>query len=296
MCTTCLSISPTRSTRLTDSARDIKRSRFARVEILFGLGLAAILACNTGCDRIQSVAHAAVSKSTALAPASAEELIEEMEDSENELDKLYKNIGRVNSDETLELAVAVINHVRGAYAQLGLAEHVSTEQERASQMISLRSHYLASQMLPQLRESVVTQAEQVIALRPESKDAELATILKFCANLDSEEEVKPQTLQTLNSVSQSFDSPRHGVVLFSAVAHEYWKNEQPESAEKVLKAGIKTFEHRQEKITLVHQMIEQGHRDPPNTGRICQDAFKRSENALASAYSGGQTRTVKFRS
>lgn len=276
------------------------RAKLTRCETVWALGLVAILIANAGCNRIQSVANAAVSKSSGLATGmttvSAEELLGELQDSENELNKLYKNVGRCNGEETLGLAVAIIDHVRDTYAKLGQAESVSSDQEQAAQMSSLRSHYLASQMLPDLRDSVVAQADQVIALRPESGDAQIAKVLNICAKLDPCEEVQTETLHTLNTVSRSFDRPRHGVALFSAVAQEYWKNGQPESAEKVLKTGIKTFEDRQEKISLVHQMIDQGHRDPPNAGRICQQAFKRSEAALSSAYASGPTRSVKFRS
>ena len=255
----------------------------------------------SGCDSVKNIADLeslnGLVEQTLGQTVSAEQIVAGLKKSEKELNRLYENISKENGEKTLKRVATSIEQIQADYARLGAKENVASELEQEAQMISLRSHYLASHMIPTFRESVATQADQIMQMRPEGADATIAKVLKFCSKLDLAKEITPRTLRAIGGTARSFASRAQGVALYSMVAQAYWKYGQADSAAKVLKAGIGQYRECKEKMPLVNQMIDQGHCDPPNKGRFCQEAFQRSQKAMESSLSGGSgTKKVKFRS
>lgn len=264
-----------------------------------GLLIVGLLA-TSGCDSVKNVTDLeslrGLVDQTIGQTVSADQIMVDLEKSEKQLSQLYQNISSENGAKTLEGVGSTIERIQADYAKLGAKTDLPSKLEQEAQMISLRSHYLASQMIPTLRESVATQADQIMQMRPESADATIAKVLKFCSKLNLGKKISPRTLRAVGGTARSFASRAQGVALYSMVAQAYWKYGQAESAEQVLKAGISQYRECKEKMPLVNQMIDQGHRDPTNKGRLCQEAFQRSLRAKESLLSGSDTKKVKFRS
>jgi|GEM_PF-4111587 len=263
--------------------------------------LIGMLLALAGCDSIKNVADLEslnqLVEQTMSKTVSADQIMEGLKKAEKELNHLYNNISKENGAKTLERVGSTIERIQADYATLGSQPDLPSELEQEAQMISLRSHYLASQMIPTMRESVVTQANQIMKMRPKSGDATIAKVLKICSKLDLAKEITPRTLRAIGGTARSFASRAQGVALYSMVAQAYWKYGQAESAEKVLKAGISQYRGSKAKMPLVNQMIDQGHRDPPNKGRVCQKAFQRSMRSKESALTAASaSNKVKFRS
>ena len=152
-------------------------------------------------------------------------------------------------------------------------------------MIIVRSHYLASKMLPPVKDEFVSQAKQVIQLRPDSDDAAIAKVLMFCVENNLSDSADESLLEDMASEARSYGAKRQGVGLYSVVAHEFWKNGKVDAAERVLENGIALYRGTNEKMTLVHQMIDQGHRDPPKP-KMSQAQFARMQSAMERSFSG----------
>ena len=249
----------------------------------------------TGCDVVQSLPIDSSSTAAVDNTVPISQIMSRLQKSEKELNKLYENLNESNGEKSLAKAAKSLEQIQKNYNLLGDREDLTTENEQEAQMISLRSHYLASQMLPGLQQTVVNQAAQIMQMRPATGDAAIAKVLDFCCGLDLKKKVDLETMKSLVETAKTFPNQAHGVALYSAVAQEYWKNCQCKSAEKVLEFGIKQFKDSPQKTTLVHQMVDQGHRDPPNKGRLCQKAFQRSQRAIEGSLAASSN-VMKFRS
>ena len=229
---------------------------------------------------------------------SIESVMKELADAESSLGELYDQLSTLSPDEAIEQATAALDSIKSSYETLGRHDNVSTEVERRAQMISVRSYYLASKMLPPVKEAFLNQAKQVVRLRPESDDAAIARVLIFCAEHDLRESVSDNLLEDMATEARSYATKKHGVGLYSIMAHEFWKNGEAESAEKVLGSGIEEFRGTKEKMTLVNQMIDQGHRNP-NESKLTQAQFAHMQRALERSFGEGTGVTygvVVFRS
>ena len=147
-------------------------------------------------------------------------------------------------------------------------------------------------IMPKFRDAFQCQANRVLELRPDSEDAGVARVLLFCSHQALNDTVEVATLGEIATEAHSYESKKQGVGLYSVVAHEFWKNGDKESAEKVLETGIAHYKKCPEKMALVNQMIDQGHREPPEP-KLTQAQFKRMERALANSQ---PTAGIQFRS
>lgn len=222
---------------------------------------------------------------------SPEQIIARLGESEAALSKVYENLDGMTAEDAVEKAVAQLKQVDSNYESLGNHE-LETDTERTAQMSVMRSYYLAQSMLPQYKNSFQQLANRIIDLRSETEDAAIARVLLFCSKHDLASPAKKTLLREIAKEAQSYGSAGYGVGLYSIVAHELWKHGKPKSAEKVLETGISHYKSCSEKIKLVHQMIDQGHRDPPKP-KMSQTQFKRMQRALANA--SPATSAVKFR-
>ena len=227
---------------------------------------------------------------------SVKSIVADLDYSEKKLNTLYETLDKVDPDKAITRSRETLAHIENCYKQLGETCDLPAEVEQKVQMSILRSHYLASKVLPELSATVAEQAEQVMSFRPDTDDAAIANVLLFCAKHDLQQSIKPALLKELQRHAKSFQHKRHGVGLYSAVAHEYWKNGEKESAEKVLTIGIAQYRDSKEKLPLVNQMIDQGHRNPPKP-KISNALFARMQRAREKSFSGAATSgSVKFRS
>ncbi len=223
---------------------------------------------------------------------SVETIVSSLKHSEKALNDLYADLGKLPPEETGARGSDHIAQIEGDYKLLGKHGDIPTEVEREAQMIVLRSHFLASKLLPSLTESFNCQAKRVVVLRPDTDDAAIARVLLFCANTDLTKPVTKPTLKAVISEAKEHSTTAHAVGLYSMVAHECWKNGHAKSAEKVLECGIAQFRNTPEKMQLVNQLIDQGHRAPPKPS-ISSAQYVRMQRAMEKGLAGSG---VQFRS
>lgn len=216
---------------------------------------------------------------------SIEKVMKDLENVESSLGELYEHLSTLSPEAAIEKSTAALDRIKTSYEILGQHNNVSSEIERRAQMIVVRSHYLASKILPPVEDAFVSQAKQVIQLRPDSDDAAIAKVLMFCVENDLSDSADERLLEDMASEARSYGAERHGVGLYSIVAHEFWKNGKVDAAETVLENGIALYRGTNEKMPLVHQMIDQGHRDPPEP-KMSQAQFARMQRAMERMFSG----------
>lgn len=226
---------------------------------------------------------------------SPQQILEHLTESETALNWLYENLASILPEDAVAQGTARLQQIHADYDALGLHE-LDTNTERAAQMCVLRSYYLVQSMMPQYKDSFQSQAASVINLRPETDDAAIARVLLFCSKHDFSSGAESAVLATIGDEAKSYGAIRHGVGLYSVVAHEFWKNGQAASAEKVLQTGIAQYKPHREKVALVNQLINQGHRKPPEQ-KMSQAQFLRMQRALANTLAGNAAAGagVKFR-
>lgn len=225
-----------------------------------------------------------------LPPATS--IVKQLETSEAMLNDVYEDLAYLTPEEAGEKSMRQLADIESNYKLLGQHTDVDTKVEREAQMIVMRSHFLASHMLPTLKEPFANQAKRVMTLRPDSDDAAIAKVLLFCTTHDLESPVDGDLLQEISTEARSFSSASHAVGLYSVVAHECWKNGHADAAEEILSVGIADFKDRPEKIRLVNQLIDQGHREPPKP-KLTQAQYKRMQRAMEKALTGA---AIQFRS
>lgn len=222
---------------------------------------------------------------------SPEELLRSLEKSEVALTAVYENLPNVTPEKAGEVGSHELARISANYQQLGDLE-ITGEMERQAQMSVLRSHFLAAKMLPAMLDSFKCQANRVILLRPESNDAAAAKILLFCAEHTLSTTDADQLVKEIGEEANSYQATNQAIALYSAVAHECWRNGDAESSEKVLESGIERFRESQGKLQLVTQLIDQGHRQPPEQ-LMTQAQFRRMQRAMEQGMSGSG---IQFRS
>jgi len=220
-----------------------------------------------------------------------EELLKSLEKSEAALTAVYENLPNVTPERAGEVGSQELARISSNYQQLGELD-ITGDLERQAQMSVLRSHYLAVKMLPSMLDPFQCQAKRVMSLRPESEDAAVARILLFCAEHTLNEPDVDQLVKEIGDEANSYEQTNQAIALYSAVAHECWKNGDAESSEKVLESGIERFRNSQGKLQLVTQLIDQGHRQPPEQF-MTQAQYRRMQRAMEQGMSGSG---VQFRS
>ena len=194
-----------------------------------------------------------------------------------------KRLAKLCSQETSEIEALVADVERcvagidECYEELGCAEAVPQSSEWAAQQISLGSYYLAAKFSPTFAECFHDQARQIIDIRPSHQDALQARILVYCQDALDKPFGKAELRQLAREAS-SYPKPVHGVTLYSYVAQELWSAGQAKSAEAVLESGMKLYKGQPSRMKLVRQLIDQGHRRPPQptfTQQQYQDTLQR---------------------
>lgn len=213
--------------------------------------------------------------------SSPKSFIANLDKAENALNEIYEDLDSIEPEEAVKRGMIQLDRLNSNYEALGNFK-LETEQEREAQMCVLRSYYLVQSIMPKFTEAFQCQANRVIELRPDSDDAAVARVLLFCSRQKLTDTVEIATLRDIATEAHSYESNKRGVGLYSVVAHEFWKNGNKESAEKVLETGIAHYKKCPEKMALVNQMIDQGHREPPEP-KLTQSQFKRMERALANS-------------
>lgn len=226
-------------------------------------------------------------------PQPVEAVMEDLAKSEAKLSELYECSCDYTPEVTVNKYKAELQGLEASYAMLGRHETLEPEVERASQMIVMRSHFLAAKVLPHLQAPFAEEARRVIELRPDSNDAAVARVLLFCSKHDFQQPANRPFIKSLVSESSSYASNRHAVGLYSVVAHEFWKFGDCKSAEQVLETGIAKYKGTKAKVQLVHQLIDQGHREPPKP-KFSQAQFARMQKALANSQVASSA--IQFRS
>jgi hypothetical protein len=225
-----------------------------------------------------------------VAKRSPEQILQLLDESEAALNRVYENLASMSPEEAVSRGMAQIQQIDSSYESLGTYQ-LNTDTERAAQMSVMRSYYLVQSMMPQWKVSFQAQAKRVISLRPESDDAAIARVLLFCSKHNLTSDAESTLIAAIGDEAKSYGEIRHGVGLYSLVAHEFWKNGQAGSAEKVLSNGIAHYKSHGEKVALVNQLIDQGHRKPPEQ-KMSQAQFMRMQRALENTSVGAG---VQFR-
>lgn len=209
-------------------------------------------------------AHQYVQQNAGLAgslqPRSHAKILDEMRGYQKRLSNLYKATSEIES-----LASDVDQCVAGVdecYEELGSAGNVPQSIEWDAQEVSLVSYYLAARFSPTFDESFQDQAQQIIEIRPSHQDAVMARMLVYCKEVLDNPFGKSE-LRELAREASSYSKPAQGVALYSYVAQELWGAGQKENAEAVLESGMKLYKGRPSRLKLVNQLIDQGHRPPP---------------------------------
>lgn len=230
------------------------------------------------------------------APRPLEQIAAEMSRAEKGLDGLYVQARSSAAYTVVNRVEQLLEIVNNGYEELGRIEHLPKEAEVAAQMTILRSHFLASKVIPAYASVFESLVDQVIEIRPQSNDAAEAHILRFCHKHELHKPMQPKTLKDVKEMAIVFQQPWHGIMAYSVIASELWSNGQPKSAERVLTEGIAAFKGQRGQTHLVHQLVEQGHRPPPKPS-ITQKQFKALMRAAETVAASRSTSSpcTKFR-
>lgn len=150
-------------------------------------------------------------------------------------------------DELERMRIAIEQDLQGDEAQLSELR-IST----------LHAKYIAAQFdREQFAEPFLEFADRLIAEQPKSRAADQAAVLRLVSQHDLCRPATRDVLQDLDTFAASHPQSL-GAMAFCLVAQELAQNEQPKSAESVLRHGIDMFRSTAASGTLVKQLVDLG--------------------------------------
>lgn len=163
-----------------------------------------------------------------------------------------------------------------ATRQATLADDVAaTEAQRLeARRIALRSAYAAARV-DRVRYGRVfeTLAASLVEDIPGSEDAAQADYFRIHLRYDLSRPIRTDLHRDLEAFAETYPDSPHAAALFSAVSSELWQNNQVQSAAAVLERGIELLAGKPGVARLVNELVEQGHRKPPEP-RYNEKSFK----------------------
>ena len=221
-------------------------------------------------------------------PPAPEELLSQMAEAEKTLADTYDHASDLTPDAIVKLATDNIGVVAESYEQLGCCAEVPLPMEQEAQVISMRCQYLASKLIPQYASNLNDQAEQIVAIRPGTDHAAMATMLMYCGKYEMDGPLPYEARVEFDEQVQQFSDSRHGVWMASFVAQELWNHGQTNSAKQVLEHSIELFKNDRNRIRLVNQLIDQGHRPPPKP-KVSAEMYARMLKACEAVQNSKKT-------